>query len=383
MLELTRKLYYEDAYISEFSARVVSCRACDGGFDTVLDKTAFFPEEGGQASDRGYIGSARVSYVYERDGIVHHLTDSAPSDGEVLCRLDFDERFEKMQLHTAEHILCGIIHRMYGLDNVGFHLGDDEVTFDISSPLTREQLDAVEDAACEAVFANIKIETLFPTPEQLSEIEYRAKLDITEGIRLVRIGDVDTCACCAPHVARTGEIGAIKMLHAERHRGGMRIWMTAGRRAVADYRNKFENISRVGAMLSVPATDTADTLEKYMSDTDELKYLLKESRRIYVKSLASTVELTEGNVLELLFGVGIEELRMYVNYALSRVGGMLVAISGDEGDYKYVIGAKDMDLSAESKKINAALNGRGGGRGNMIQGSFSASIVDIKKYFGV
>lgn len=383
MSEVTEKLYYSDAYISEFSASVISCNACDGGFDTVLDRTAFFPEEGGQSSDHGYIGTSKVLSVYESGGVVHHITDSALDGTQVLCKIDFDERFEKMQLHTAEHILCGIIHRMYGLDNVGFHLGDDEVTFDVSSPLTREQLDAVESAACEAVFANVRVETSFPTPQELSNMEYRAKLDLSENVRLVKIGDVDTCACCAPHVAYTGEIGAIKLLHAERHRGGMRIWMTAGRRAVHDYRDKFENVMRIGAMLSVPAKDTADALEKYMSDTEQLKYLLKETRRIYVKSLSSSVQLTAGNVLELIEGVGIEELRMYVNYALSRVGGMLVAISGDEGDYKYVIGSTTIDMSAEAKKINTALNGRGGGRGNMIQGSFAASITQIKEYFNV
>ena len=382
MCKMTEKLYYADAYISEFSATVLNCSACDGGYDVILDRSAFFPEEGGQSSDNGYISDACVKHVFERDGVIHHITDS-PVSGTVDCRIDFAERFEKMQLHTAEHILCGIIHKMFGLDNVGFHLGDDEVTFDISLPLTREQLDTVEDAACEAVFSNVRVETSFPTPEQLTSLEYRAKLDLSENVRLVKIGDIDTCACCAPHVAYTGEIGAIKLLHAERHRGGMRIWMTAGRRAVADYRNKFENVSKIGAMLSVPAEDTASALEKYMSDTENLKYQLAKARQIYVRTLASDVALTDGNALCLLEEVGIEELRMFVNYALSRVGGMLVAIAGYEGDYKYVIGSKNSDLSDEAKKINAALSGRGGGRGNMIQGSFKSSIVDIKEYFGV
>ena len=209
---MTEKLYYKDSYIKNFSAEVLSVEKIDNGFDVVLDKTAFFPEEGGQSADTGTIGYAGVFDVFERDGVVHHLTDISPCIGNNECSVDFDARFEKMQCHTAEHILCGIIHRLFGFDNVGFHLGEDEVTFDVSGVLTREELDRVESLANNVVFENILVETFFPKSDELDEIEYRAKLDLTEGVRLVKIGDVDTCACCAPHVAYTGEIGLIKIL---------------------------------------------------------------------------------------------------------------------------------------------------------------------------
>ena len=148
---MTEKLYYQDAYIAEFSANVLSVNPLDSGYDVVLDKTAFFPDEGGQGSDTGRIGNAVVSQVFEEEGILHHITDVAPSLGENNCSLDFSIRFEKMQCHTAEHILCGIIHRLFGLDNVGFHLGADEVTFDVNGILTREQLNMVEK------YANISV----------------------------------------------------------------------------------------------------------------------------------------------------------------------------------------------------------------------------------
>jgi len=154
---MTEKLYYKDAYIKEFEAEIVSLSPCEGGFDIVLDRTAFFPEEGGQSADTGFIGSSRVQHAYERDGVVHHITDSAPEGKTVSCVLDFSARFEKMQCHTAEHILCGIIHRLFGLDNVGFHLGDEEVTFDVNGVLDRAQLDKVEEIANNAVFSNWQI----------------------------------------------------------------------------------------------------------------------------------------------------------------------------------------------------------------------------------
>ncbi len=381
MLEITEKLYYTDAYIKDFEANVLSAVPCDGGFDVVLDKTAFFPEEGGQSSDTGSIGGAKVIHVYEKNGVVHHITETEPSLGVQSCKLNFEERFEKMQLHTAEHILCGIFHKLYGVDNVGFHLGADEVTFDISAPLTRTELDIVENAANEAVFSNVAVETLFPTKEELSVMEYRSKLDLTENVRIVKIGDVDACACCAPHVAYTGEIGLIKMLHFEKHRGGTRIWMTAGARALSDYRTKYENILRISAMLSVPNHHTAVALEKYISDTEQLKYLLKQSRAEYARLYADSVPATCGNAVYYLEGFSIEELRSFSNAALPKISGMLVALGGAAGDYKYIISSNSENLAVEVKEINVSLGGRGGGKPTMVQGTFTANLDDIKKYF--
>lgn len=378
---MTEKLYYENAYISSFAANVVEVTPTDKGYDVILDKTAFFPEEGGQSSDTGYIGEARVSYVYERDGIVHHLTDREPPLGEANCSLDFEDRFEKMQCHTAEHILCGIIHRLFGLDNVGFHLGDDEVTFDVNGVLDREQLNKVEILANEAVFANLKIDTIFPTPDELSKIEYRAKLDITEGVRLVRIGDVDTCACCAPHVAYTGEIGMIKILDFMKHRGGTRIWMVAGKRALADYRSRYDNVKRISGMLSAPQPEIANVLSDYIAESDETRTALKQARLRIAELEAEKIQPTDASAVFYLPDFSIPELIAFSNVANKRVGKITVALSGTDGDYKYVISSNTTDLRAMAKDINSALSGRGGGRPEMIQGSFGATIGEIQDYF--
>lgn len=378
---MTEKLYYQNAYTSEFSANVLLVTPTNGGFDVVLDKTAFFPEEGGQSADTGFIGDAAVTHAYEKDGVVHHITSTAPPMGEAHCVVNFEDRFVKMQCHTAEHILCGIIHRLFGLDNVGFHLGDDDVVFDVSGVLDREQLDRVEELANEAVFANLKVETLFPTSEELLGIKYRAKLDITEGVRLVKIGDVDTCACCAPHVSFTGEIGLIKILDFMKHRGGTRIWMVAGKRALMDYRARYENIKAISGMLSTPQLETAETLKSYMAENDSMRAVLKQARIRIAELEAEKIQPTNTSAVFYLLDFSIPELIAFSNVANKSVGGLTVALSGVDGDYKYVISSCTTDLRPLAKEINAALGGRGGGRAEMIQGSFSASLEEIKNYF--
>ena len=301
--------------------------------------------------------------------------------GENRCKIDFDDRFVKMQCHTAEHILCGIIHRLFGFDNVGFHLGDDEVTFDVNGVLDREQLDRVEDIANNVVFSNVGVETSFPTPDELPSIDYRSKLDFTDGVRLVKIGDVDICACCAPHVSATGEIGIIKILDFMKHRGGTRIWMAAGKRALIDYRRRYENIKKISGMLSTPQSDVAATLESYISDSEEIKASLKAARLKIAELNAMAVECTEGNMVILLPDFSIHELIAFSNIANKRVGGITVALSGNDGDYKYVISSLNVDLRSISKDINTALYGRGGGRPEMIQGSFATTYEEILKFF--
>ena len=378
---MTEKLYYNDAYIKEFSACVVSCEACDEGYDVVLDRTAFFPEEGGQSSDDGTIGNASVIRVYEKDGIVHHVTDVIPNEKCAFCKLEFSKRLEKMQCHTAEHMLCGIIYKLYGYDNVGFHLGDDVVTFDVSGYLSRADIERVEQLANDAVFDNLPITTFFPSADELDKIFYRAKLDLKDGVRIVRIGDIDSCACCAPHVSSTAEVGIIKILDFMKHRGGTRITMVAGRRAFAEFCIQHSNIKRISALLSEPPHTTADMLEKYMADSQHIIFELKKTKERLATVYADAFAPTVGNAVIRFEDFTIDELRAFSNLAVEKCGGLLVAISGSEGDYKYVISSKCEIKPEQTKSINSSLSGRGGGRGNMIQGSFATGYNEIESYF--
>ena len=378
---MTEKLYYADAYINEFSASVISCAAFDGKYDVVLDKTAFFPEEGGQSSDDGFIGNARVISVYEKDGIIHHITDTAPTENKPFCKINFAKRFEKMQNHTAEHILCGIIYKKHGFENVGFHLGDDVVTFDVSGYLSREEIDEVEALANEAVFASLPVLTYFPKPEELPLLSYRSKLDLSENVRLVKIGDIDLCACCAPHVGYTGEIGLIKILDFMKHRGGTRITMVAGRRALSEFKILHSNIKRISALLSEPPHTTADMLEKFIADAEKGASELKRTKVRLAELSAESFAEGVGNAVVKLPDFSFDELRAYSNIAMQKCEGILVCLSGADGDYKYVISSKTVNVGNMSREINTALLGKGGGRGSMIQGSFATDFESIKAYF--
>ena len=378
---MTEKLYYKSAYVKNFCAKVLSLAECDRGYDVILDKTAFFPEEGGQSSDTGIIGGAKVVHVFEDNGTIHHICENKPSSDDVECCIDFIARFEKMQCHTAEHILCGIIHKLFGFENVGFHLGEDEVVFDVDGVLTREELDKVEALANEAVFANANVITWFPTADELPEIEYRAKLDLTEGVRLVKIGDVDVCACCAPHVERTGEIGMIKILDFMKHRGGTRIWMVAGKRALLDYRARYENIKKISGLLSAPQSDVAEVLSEFLNENTKIKNNCKAARLKIAELYAEKIEPTDGSSVFVLDDFTIPEMIAFSNIACNKIGAICVALSGIDGDFKYVISSTNVDLKALAPEINKALCGNGGGRSNMIQGSFATSLEEIKKYF--
>ena len=378
---MTEKLYYVDAYIKDFTANLLECRAEGDRYAVILDKTAFFPEEGGQTADGGMIADARVLDVVEKGGEIIHYVDKELALGEVACSLDFEPRFEKMQCHTAEHILCGIIHKIWGYENVGFHLGADLITFDVDGELSRADLDRVEIIANTYVFENRKITTAFPTPDELREITYRAKLDLTEGVRIVTVEGVDACACCAPHVSRTGEIGIIKILDFMRHRGGTRIFMLAGRRALLDYHRRYLVSKEIGALTSTPSTEIAAAVGSMKAELEREREANKELRHALARNLADGIAKTDGNRVVYSPDLLPEDMRVVLNLANDRVGGFLVLLTGTDGDLRYILSKNSPDIRAELKEINCQLNGRGGGRGGVAEGRFAATLDDVVNYF--
>ena len=378
---MTEKLYYIDAYIKEFSATVVDSYEDNGRYVAILDRTAFFPEEGGQSADGGMIGDATVIDVREKNEIIYHYVDTLLEIGRSYpCRIDFDERFEKMQCHTAEHIISGAINRLYGLDNVGFHLGKTEVTMDVNGYLTREQLDEIELIANRAVFENVTVTASFPSEDELKNLDYRSKLNLTENVRIVNVEGYDLCACCAPHVARTGEIGLIKILDFEKHRGGLRINIAAGYRALRDYREKYANVLKASALFSEPQATVADAAESFLTSYEEMKGKLKATRLTNARLEAKLITKTDASVVCYYPDLSADEMREIVNSAKDKVGKILVVLTGNDGDYKYVMTSSSIDLTPIYKQMNSDLNGRGGGRDNMIQGSLASDIETIKTY---
>lgn len=379
---MTIKLYDSDAYLSKFDAVVRDVKEKDGRFEVLLDRTAFFPEEGGQSADTGTLGAVRVLGARLDDGEILHTTDAPLTVGErVVGRLNFAERYDKMKQHTAEHILSGLFFSNFGYRNVGFHLGAEDTTLDLDGVPSRDDLDFIETLANEAVMRNLAVTAEYPAAETLQTLNYRSKLALTENVRIVTIEGVDICACCAPHVAHTGEIGCIKILDAEKYKGGIRLHMKAGLRALSDYRMRYRTTAALSALLSEKQTDLVAATEKLLADAADTTRAYRELRLGQMRETGEKLPETEGNLVRIFSGAGYDELRAFANAAVRRVGGRVVALSPSESGFSYLIAVRDGDLSASVREINTALEGKGGGRGNMVMGTFRASEDAIRKYF--
>ena len=375
---MTEKLFYKDAYIIEFEANVLSCEKENNLFKIILDKTAFFPEGGGQTSDTGYIGDAKVTDVQEKGEKIIHFADKEVS-GKVLCKLDFERRYVKMQNHTGEHLMSGIAHKLFGAENVGFHLGDDVVTMDYDIPLTKEQLALVELEANKAVYANTEIISHFPKPEELENLTYRAKLDLKENVRIIEIKDYDMCACCAPHVKRTGEVGLVKIVESMNWKGGTRIFIHCGLEGFLHYRQTYDTVKTISGLLSAKQESLVQFVEKYMEDTNKLKYELEQADVERARLIASSVEETADSIVVKDNFLKAEGMRELVNLLKEKTDKCVCALTGEEGAYRFIIGANNMPLRNLIKDINDKLNGKGGGGDQMVQGNFSASFEEIEK----
>ena len=380
---MTEKLFYEDSYIKEFQARVLSCRERNGGYQAVLTRTAFFPEGGGQSADTGFLYTKegeeiRVTDVHEKDGVVyHHISQPVQEGTEVRGKLDFQERFSKMQQHTGEHILSGLVNRHFGYRNVGFHLGTQEVTMDYNGVLTEEDLRQIEYEANEAVAENIPVKVLYPSKEELKNITYRSKIEIEGQIRIVQIPGYDSCACCAPHVKETGSVGLIKIVGAVHYKGGMRVSILCGFRALEDYRMKERNVTEISNLLSAKQEDTAHAVE----------HLGQKNKALQERYVALCLENIRKNAdpEENIF-LFEEELdpgarRDFVNKGMEMTRGLAgVFVGTDDSGYQYVLGSRRPDIQETGKKLNARFQGKGGGRPPMIQGSLKGNEQEIREF---
>ena len=389
---MTEKLFYKDSYTKEFQARVLSCTECKESYQAVLTRTAFFPEGGGQSADTGffYTEDGReipVTNVQERDGTVFHYIASPVKEGEeIKGKLDFEERFSKMQQHTGEHIVSGLVNRHFGYHNVGFHLGAEEVTMDYDGVLTQEDLEQIEMEANQAVAENIPVVVLYPSEEELKNITYRSKIEIEGQVRIVQIPGYDSCACCAPHVKETGSIGLIKIVGAIHYKGGMRVSMLCGFRALSDYRMKERNVLKISNLLSAKQEDTAQAVERLGQEVNRQKEKIKNLQQRYVDLCleeAGNQAKTDPGKSILLF---VEELdagarRNFVNAAMDMTEGFAgVFVGNDEEGYQYVLGSRSRDIQDAGKKLNARFQGKGGGRPPMIQGSLHGEEQALKEF---
>ena len=376
---MTEKLFYHDSHLKEFEAHVVSCEQAGDLFKIVLNQTVFFPEGGGQYADKGVLGDVNVLDVHEKNEIIYHTTGAPLEPGtKVYGKINWEERFEKMQQHTGEHIVSGIVNRRFGYQNVGFHLSDTYCTLDFNGPITKEQLKEIELEANKAVFENLDIDVSYPSKEVLAQMEYRSKIEIEGQVRIVTVPGYDVCACCAPHVKKTGEIGLIKLVNMANYKGGVRITMLCGFRALRDYDKKDINVKEISASLCAKEYEVADAVRHLKEEHSSLKGKLANLQQKMMVYRANEIEVDDEITVVFdaeLSGNGPREL---MNLLLDRGVKVAAVFAGtDENGYRYVIGSRVCDVRPISKKINALFNGRGGGKPEMVQGSLSGSEEEI------
>lgn len=378
---MTIKLYENDSYLKNFEATVLSCEKSGDFFLVVLDKTAFFPEGGGQQADKGTINGECVLDVQIKNEIITHKVSTPFEVGSVVsCELDFDTRFARMQNHTGEHLISGIIHSMFGYDNLGFHMSEKTFTLDPSGMLSDEDIREIERRANQAVFENKPITVAYPSKDELKTYDYRSKLDLEDGVRLVTITDYDTCACCAPHVSHTGEIGIIKIIDYIQYKGGMRLTAVCGINAYEDYCALHNSNKKMMHLLSASRDKVLEFVEKDVDTIGALKAQINKLKAELSKAQLEIVNIGS-NLIGFTKDASFDDIRALVNENADKADITAFFSLSDENNYSYVVASKNSDVRDIVKNLNTTFNGKGGGRPNYAQGKIEADKSDITAFF--
>ena len=377
----TVKLYYESAYTQDFTAVVQSCEAVKNGFAVTLDRTAFYPEGGGQPADHGTLGEARVLDVHEKDGVVTHLCDRALSVGaEVGGHIDWARRFDHMQQHSGEHIISGLLCSTFHCDNVGFHMGADVVTIDYNAPITWEQALEVERRANAYIWADHPIRIWYPSAEELAALPYRSKKELTGAVRITEFPGADRCACCGTHVSSSGQVGLLKLLSCQKFRDGVRLELLCGQRALDCLASGWEQARQIGQALSVKPQSAFAAVSRLQ---EELLALKEKAARLEETDFAHTAAQYRGagSVLHIAEPLDGDGARRLCDAIAKAAGGRCAVFAGQDGDYRYAVIESGGDLRQFIKDMNTALHGRGGGRDGFAQGSAACTAEELRAFF--
>ena len=377
----TQKLYYEDCHLAEFTARVVSCEKTEKGYPVILDRTAFYPEGGGQPCDLGTINGIPVLDVQEQgEDVVHFCAEALEVGQTVTGTVDYARRFDLMQQHSGEHMVSGLIHKKYGWHNVGFHMGADVITIDFDGIIPAEDLPGIEAAANEAIWKNTPLHIWYPSEEELPTVPYRSKRALPWPVRVVEFPGVDICACCGVHVATTGEIGLVKLLSCVKFHQGVRIEMACGGRALALLSAVYEENRQVSQAFSAKILETGAAARRMNDALAAEKFKVTGLQRQLFEYIAKSYvnQKTALHFEEGLDSTGVRELADKI----AGVCGMAAVFSGsDESGYSFCLAARQGDLRPLGKELTQALNGRGGGKPGFIQGSVKAEKSEIEAFF--
>jgi len=377
----TVKLYYNDSFLTEFTATVLTCEETKGGWLITLDESAFYPEGGGQAADHGTLGDARVTDTQEKDGVIFHTCDKPLAVGEkVTGKIDWARRFDHMQQHSGEHIVSGMICEAFHCDNTGFHMGADSVVIDYNTDITWEQILEIERRANDYIYGDHPFRAWYPDAEELKALPYRSKKELTGAVRITAFPGADMCACCGTHVKSSGQVGIAKFLSCQKFKDGVRLEVKFGKRAY-DYLSRiWEQNQAVGRQLSAKAEDTAHAVERLKAESEEKSRRIAEMEESIFASIAEE-NRGKGNVLLLRGDMDPNSVRRLCVAVGEVCGGRAAVFAGSEESYKYALMEEGGDLRALTKDMNAALNGRGGGKPFFVQGSVAADEAAIRGFF--
>ncbi len=363
---MTVRLFDSDPQLRAFTARVLACEEKDGKYLVTLDQTAFFPEGGGQGADHGILGGTRVLDAHDVGGEVVHTVDAPLEAGrQVEGRVDSERRLSMMQQHSGEHIFSGLVCRLFGYDNVGFHIGSEAVTMDFNGPLTEEDVRRVERLANEAIWANLPVEAFVPPREELEAMTYRSKKAIDGDVRIVRIPGVDTCACCGTHVTQTGSVGQIKVLGCQKYKSGVRVSILCGMRALDEENAVQEQARRIAVALSARQSGIADAAEHLLAERDALR---AQNDALGMRVFELLAERETGDVRVVLCdALAPSQVRRAAGRlaAGARMGLVLVP---KDGGYAFALCSDAVDVREATRALIAAFGGKGGGPRDMTQG---------------
>ena len=376
------KLYEENPFLARFTARVRSCAQGRKGWDVILDQTAFYPEGGGQPYDLGTLGGVQVLEVHEREGHVVHTCSAPLEEGSTVeGEIDWARRFDLMQHHSGEHIVSGLAHTMYGCDNVGFHMGADVITIDLNVELTQDQVRALEAAANRYIWGDHPVQITYPSPEELAHLEYRSKKAIQGQVRIVSFPGADTCACCGTHVSSSGQVGLVKLLSCQKFRSGVRIELVCGGRAFAHLSQVWEQNHQISNLTSAKLLETAPAVERLLGENQALKSRILTMEDTHFAALAQQYQ-GAGDVVLFEADLRPDGLRRLTAAVQAACGGRCACFSGQDGQgYQYAIGQPGGELRPLVKELNQALQGRGGGKPDFVQGSVAAGRSEIEHFF--
>lgn len=388
-MQPTHKYYEADAYRREADAVILAAEPDGrGGGKLALNSTVFYPEGGGQPADHGTLtlpDGARltVTDVHEQGGVIWHrvnaLPDTAAPGTAVTGRIDWAWRFDKMQQHTGEHILSGILHQMFGAENVGFHIGSDAVRMDTSVPISAEGLREAELAANRIVWQNVPVLITYPTREELARMTYRSKKEIEGQVRIVTIPGADVCACCGTHTAATGAVGQIKILAAENYKGGVRLSIVCGERALLAAQAMRQRQADIGALLSAKPSETAHAVHRVYDEYTALKFAHFGLCSELFDALAAQVA-PGADAIRIVPGLDPDGLHRLAARLSETTTGLCAALTANEKGTGYCLAQAGGDVRALTKALNTALNGRGGGKPGICQGSCAATPEQVERF---